>query len=315
MARRCGVTDHDLQTATAEYLAVRRALGFKLARSELLLEQFVSYCEQSGTKRVTTEVALAWVTSPSQASPAWLAQRLSVVRGFATWLQASEPTTEVPPIGWLPPSHRPTPYLYSDTDIAALMAAARRGRWPLTAATYEALVGLLAVTGMRVGEVIRLDRSDVSLDDGLVTITDSKFGKSRHVVIDPTTAAALETYLQLRAVLTPQPGEPAFFVHPAGNRIAYGSVQVMFRTLTHRAGVLARSESCRPTIHGLRHSFAVKTLVNWYREGADVQARLPLLSTWLGHSDPKHTYWYLSASPELLSLAAERMEEHRRSQP
>ncbi len=300
----------DLRAALAEYLAVRRALGFKLARAGLLLEQFVTFVEESGETRLTTALAIAWVTSPAGASPSWLGHRLTVVRGFASWLQASDPGTEIPPVGWLPPRWRTTPYLYTDTEIAALMAEARLARWPLSAATYETVIGLLAVTGMRVGEVTRLDLADVSFDEGLITITNTKFGKSRQVVLDPSTVRALDAYLKRRAALSPVPGEPAFFVHPAGNRITYESVQAMFHALAGRAGVTARSESCRPTIHGLRHTFAVKTLVNWYMSGEDVQAKLPLLATWLGHSDPKFTYWYLSASPELLALAAERMESY-----
>ena len=165
-----------LAATLAEYLAVRRRLGFKLARDGLLLDQFVSFCERAGASRVTSELALAWVSAPATASPGWLAMRLTVVRGFARWLQASDPATEVPPLGWLPPRRRTAPYLYSADDVAALLAAARRVRWPLSAASYETLIALLAVTGMRVGEAIRLDRSDLSPGEGLLTLWDSKFG-------------------------------------------------------------------------------------------------------------------------------------------
>jgi integrase/recombinase XerD len=302
------MSGHPLRTALVDYLAVRRALGFKLARDGLLLEQFVAYCEQRGADLVTTELALAWVSTPENASPGWLAMRLSVVRGFASWLQAGDPATEVPPLGWLPPRHRSNPYLYSDTEIAALLAVARRARWPLSAATYEALIGLLVVSGLRVGEAIGLDRVDISLGEGLLTVRESKSGQSRQIPIHPTTVTALRHYLKRRAALSPIPAEPSLFVHPSGNRITYPSVQHMFHVLARRAGLTPRSPQCRPTIHGLRHSFAVNTLLRWYRDGADVQARLPLLSTWLGHADPKWTYWYLSACPELLALAAQRLE-------
>ena len=299
---------HPLRAALADYLAVRRSLGFKLTRDGLLLEQFVGFCEQAGLQRVTRQVAVAWVASPQKASPSWMSMRLSVVRGFASWLQAADPATEVPERGWLPPRRRTNPYLYTNDEITALMEAARRARWPLSAATYETLIGLVSVTGMRVGEVARLNRSDVSLSDGLVTIRDSKFGKSRQLVLHPTTVSALRSYLKKRAKLSPRPAEPAFFVHPSGDRIACFSVSAMFHTLVHRAGLTARSAQCRPTLHGLRHTFAVNTLIGWYRQGLDVQARLPVLSTWMGHADPKWSYWYLSASPELLALAAERLE-------
>ncbi len=302
------MSEHSLEASLADYLAVRRSLGFKLARQGLLLEQFVAFCEQAGAGRITSELAMTWVTMPDNPSPAWLSMRMSVVRGFASWLQAIDPATEMPDRGSLPPCRRPTPYLYSDADVQALIEAAHRARWPLSAATYETLIGLLAVTGMRVGEAIRLDRDDVSLDDRVIVIVDSKGGKSRQIVLHPTTVIALRTYLERRAVLSPRPAEPAMFVHPAGNRIGYVSVQAMFRALAQRAGLSSRSPQCRPTVHGLRHTFAVNTVIRWYREGVDVQARLPVLSTWLGHADPKWTYWYLSASPELLALAGKRLE-------
>ncbi len=290
------MSEHTLERELTNYLAVRRSLGFKLTRDGLLLSQFVAFCQQSGADRITSEVAMAWVTTPAQASPSWLNMRLSMVRGFARWLQASDPSTEVPPRGWIPPVRRTNPYLYSEAEIVALMAAAERARWPLSAATYETLVGLLAVTGLRIGEAIRLDRADVSLADGLLTIRDSKFGKSRQVPIHPSTVEKLRSYLRRRSALSPSPGEPSLFVHPAGNRINYEAVQRMFRSLVQRVGLAPRSERCRPTIHGLRHTFAVNTLVSWYRDGVDVQARLPVLSTWLGHADPKWTYWYYSDS-------------------
>jgi integrase len=303
------MSEHTLERALTDYLAVRRSLGFKLTRDGLLLSQFVAFCEQTGADRITSEVALAWVTTPAKASPSWLNMRLSMVRGFARWLQASDPSTEVPPREWLPPVRRTNPYLYSETDIGALMAAAEGARWPLSAATYNTLIGLLAVTGLRIGEAIRLDRADVSLADGLLTIRDSKFGKSRQLPVHPSTVEKLRSYLRCRSALSPTPGEPSLFVHPAGNRINYVAVQQMFRRLAQRAGLTSRSEHCRPTIHGLRHTFAVNTLVRWYRDGDDVQAKLSLLSTWLGHADPKWTYWYLSGTPELLTLAAQRLED------
>lgn len=215
-----------LRAALADYLAVRRALGFKLTRDGLLLEQFVGFCEHTGASRVSSELALAWVSSPAEPSPSWLAMRLSVVRGFARWLQAVDPATELPPTGWLPPRRRTIPYLYSDADIVALMAAARRARWPLSAATYETLIGLLVVTGMRVGEAIWLDRTDVSFADALLTVRESKFGKSRQLALHPSTVTALGGYLRRRAELSPTPDELALFVHPAGNRVSYGSVQI-----------------------------------------------------------------------------------------
>jgi len=309
------MSGHGLRVALREYLAVRRALGFKLVRDGLLLEQFVGFCELADAERITRDLAVAWVTSPRNPSPSWLSMRLGVVRGFALWLQAADPATEVPERGWLPPRRRSNPYIYSDGDIAALLDAARRVRWPLSAATYHTLFGLLAVTGLRIGEAIRLDRDDVSLTDRVITITDSKLGKSRQVSLHPTTVTALDSYLDRRRALSPTPNAPALFVHPAGQRIVYLNVCRTFRVLVERAGVVSRSEHCRPTIHGLRHTFAVNTLIGWYRDGVDVQARLATLSTWLGHADPKWTYWYLSATTELLMLANDRVEAAWRPEP
>jgi integrase/recombinase XerD len=302
------MSEHTLKGALEDYLALRRSLGFKLVRDGLLLEQFVVFCEQADARRVTSEQALAWVTLPAKASPSWLSMRLSVVRGFASYLQAIDPATEVPPVGWLPARRRSSPYLYSDTDIAELMAAARQLRWPLSAATYETLIGLLAVTGLRIGEAIRLDRTDVSFEEGLLTILESKFGKARLVPIDPSTVMALCRYVQRRDALSPTPNEPSFFVHPTGNRLNYPSVQSMFHTLVRRAGLTSHPACREPRLHDLRHSFAMTTLLQWYRKGVDVHSQLPLLSTWLGHTDPKWTYWYFSASPELLTFAAKRLE-------
>ncbi len=238
------MSEHTLRGALEDYLTLRRSLGFKLVRDGLLLEQFVAFCEQASAQRVISELALAWVSLPEKASPSWLSMRLSVVRGFASYLQAIDPATEVPPVGWLPARRRSSPYLYSDADIAELMAAARRMRWPLSAATYETLIGLLSVTGLRIGEAIRLNRADVSFADGILTILESKFGKSRMVPIHPSTLAALRRYARRRDELSPAPAEPSFFVHPAGNRLSYVSVQQVFRTLVRRAGLASRP-GCR----------------------------------------------------------------------
>jgi integrase/recombinase XerD len=185
------VSEFTLRAALADCLAVRRALGFTLARDGLLLEQFVGFCERAGAGRLTGEVALAWVTAPAGASPGWLSMRLTVVRGFARWLQARDPATEVPPAGWLPARRRAVPYLYSAAGVAALMAAARRLRHPLPAATYATLIGLLICTGVRIGEALRLDRADVSFADALLTIRDSKFGNYAEAVVMPSGVTGL----------------------------------------------------------------------------------------------------------------------------
>jgi integrase len=301
--------------ALADYLAVRRSLGYKLARPEKLLGQFITYLEDAGAATVTTELALAWATLPG-GDANWHAHRLSVVRGFATYLRTIDPAAEIPPAGLIPARpRRATPYLYSDADITALIAAAAGLRYPLRTATYQALIGLLAVSGMRVGEAIRLDRADLDLADGVITVRASKFGKTRLVPLHPTTADALRGYLRLRDRLHPGPSSPAVFISPAGTRLLYCNVHATWKLLAARAGLTARSAACRPRIHDLRHSFAVRSLLDAYAAGQDGQARLALLATYLGHVDPSYTYWYLTAAPELLALAGQRLDGHLREQP
>lgn len=305
-----------LGQALADYLRTRRALGFKLDRAERLLAQFVAYLHDHDAEVPTSEDALAWAMSPTDATPRWWAHRLSTVRGFAAYLHALDPRVEVPPPGLLRRGpRRAIPYLYSAADIGALVDAAAALPRPLGAATYQTLIGLLAVTGMRVGEAIRLDRDDLDADhDGLLRVRHSKFGKSRLVPLHPSTVTALRDYLHVRDRLLPAPASPALLTSTAGTRLGYNNVWRTFHRLARQAGLTARSASCRPRIHDLRHSFAVATMLDWYAGGADVPALLPRLSTYLGHADPKHTYWYLQAAPELLTLAAHRLDTHLAAQ-
>lgn len=301
----------DLEQALADYLAVRRALGYKLARPEKLLRQFLAYLHQHDADTITIDNAVAWATLPA-GDAGWWAYRLLAVRGFARHLHSIDAAHQVPPTDLLPSRpHRATPYLYSGTDIAALIGtAATAFRSPLRAATYQALIGLLAVTGLRVGEAIRLDRGDFDHAHGLLTVRDSKFGKSRQVPLHPTTVSALRRYLRRRDRLHPDAVTAAVFISTAGTRLLYCNVQWAFADLVRRVGLKPRSASCRPRIHDLRHTFAVATIIDAYRDGVDVQAHLALLSTYLGHVDPAATYWYLSAAPELLALAGQRLEDH-----
>lgn len=299
----------DLHRGVENYLATRRALGFKLEREGRLLPDFVEHLGQAGIATITTDAALAWATQPSGANPRWWAARLAMVRNFARWWAAFDPTTEVPPADLLPArSQRAEPYPYSDDDIAALMGAAGTFSHPLRAATYQTLIGLLAVTGMRVGEVIALDRHDVDWDEGLVVLRHTKFDKSREVVLHPSTVEALRSYTKVRQRHVTRPETPAFFVSLAGTRLIYKNVHFNFHRLVGQVGLAPRSPRCRPRIHDLRHRFAVTTLIGWYRDGADVEARMAQLSTYLGHVAPSDTYWYLHAAPELMALAAERLE-------
>lgn len=297
-----------LRQAVEDYLKVRRSLGYQLARPEKLLGQFITYLEQAGAGTVTTEHALAWAVLPG-GDPSWHAYRLSAVRGFATWLRTIDPAAQVPPARLIPSRKlRATPYLYADAEIRSLIAAASSLRFPLRAATYQALIGLLAVTGMRVGEAIRLDLGDADLDTGVLTVREGKHGKSRLIPLHATTVQALRGYLSLRSRLHPQPRAEALFISPAGTRLLYCNVHSTFQQLARLAGLAPRSASCRPRIHDLRHSFAVRSLLDAYAAGQDGQATLAVLCTYLGHVDPAATYWYLTASPELMAAAGQRLD-------
>lgn len=298
-----------LRQAVADYLTIRRAMGYKLKTTEQLLDQFIDHLDDVGATTVTVDDAVVWATLPVGASARWLAQRLSVVRTFARWLATIDPATEIPPAGLLPVRRRrPAPYLYSDADLAALIAAADTLIPQRRATTYRTLFSLVAVTGMRIGEALALDRDDIDLDAGLLVIRGAKFGKSRQLPLHASTVAALGGYLGQHARLYPRRRTPAVFIARAGTRLVYNNVNWTFHELVARAGLQPRPPSSGPRIHDLRHSFAVNTLLDAYRAGADVQARLPLLSTYLGHVDPANTYWYLSAAPELLALAGDRLE-------
>jgi integrase/recombinase XerD len=304
-----------------DYLALRRGMGFKLERHAKLLGQFVDYLAAQHVTTLTVEHALAWASAPRSADVRWWAARLSVVRGFAVYLHGLDRAHQVPPRGlWPYRAHRAVPYLYGDDEVSALIAAAAALRIPLRVATYQSLVGLLAVTGMRVGEAIGLDREDLDINAGVLTVRGAKFGKSRQLPLHPSTAAHLGDYLDLRDRLCPRPSTTALLLSTRGYRLRYERVWTTFHRLLTHAGLQPRSPGCVPRIHDLRHTFAVNTLLDWYRDGADVPALLPRLSTYLGHTDPKHTYWYLSAAPELLALAAERLESRderpgRREEP
>jgi len=298
-----------LRPALADYLRLRRALGFSLARDEKLLAQFIAFLQDRQTETVTVADTLAWVRLPAGASPGWLGLRMSVARGFVTYLHTLDENVQVPPPGLLPGRRRrAVPYLYSDADIAALLAQAERLRTPLRTAAIQTLIGLLAVTGLRIGEAIGLDDTDVDAEAGLLTVRHAKGGKQRLVPLHPSTAAALAAYQRRRDQAFPRRADEALLVSSAGTRLLYYNVSQTFTTLTRRAGLRARSPSCRPRPHDLRHTFAVRTLLDWYRDGADIAARLPLLSTYLGHVEPANTYWYLQATPELMAEAARRLE-------
>ena len=266
---------------------MRRALGFKLREQARSLHHYVAHLDRIGATTITIESAVAWATQPAEADPWYWKMRVNAIRGFARHMASLDPATEVPPTDLLAArSKRAVPFLYSAADVAALMNAAGRLRTPLTVANYQTVIGLLAVTGMRVGEMIGLDRDDVDRDEGVLVIRDSKFGKSREVAVHPSTLAALEQYALIRDRHCPRPRTKAWFVSNAGTRLIYKNVHRCFHRLTQISGLTRQSPRCHPRIHDLRHAFAVNTLLSWYRAGEDVAAKMPLLSTYLGHVEP-----------------------------
>lgn len=297
----------DFAQRANEYLQFRRALGFKLAHHGRVLPDFVAYLDEVGAVTLTVDHAVTWAARPQGVQPIVWSHRLGAVRGFARYLQAFDPTTEVPPLGiWRAGARRPTPYIYSADEVLRLLTAARQLQPELRAAGHETLLGLLAVSGMRVGEALGLARDDVDLVEGVITVRCGKFNRSRLIPLHASATSRLNAYARRRDQLCPRPKTESFFVTHRGARMSYGTVKQTFHELAVAAGL--RSESSWARIHDLRHSFAVRTLVELQRAGADVHAHIGTLSIYLGHVKPAGTYWYLSAAPELMELAAARLE-------
>jgi integrase len=298
-----------------DYLALRSSLGHKLAEAHRLLPRFVTYLDQQGAEFVTVQLALGWATERADlpVGSVVAANGMMHVRGFAKYLSGIDPRTEVPPAGVLRrPRRWRQPFIYADADVLALIEHAERIPQPLRAATYQTLIGLLASTGLRVGEALRLDRGDLDAGEGILTIRESKFGKSRLVPLQASTVEALERYEHTRRRLLPDPSTTSLLVSLRGTRVIYETVWPTHRMLCQQAGVGAGSP-ITPRIHDHRHTFAVNTMLGWYSQGVDVPARISLLSTYLGHREPRYTYHYLSAAPELLAHAARLLGQETRS--
>lgn len=296
----------ELHRHLEDYLRLRRTLGFKLEFPGYVLLSLISYLEEAGAATITAELAISWAGLPRGVLPITWAHRLGAARGFARYLKTIDPATEVPPAGiWPSISPRPQPYIWADRDIRRLLVAARELRPPLRAATYEALFGLLAASGMRLGEAIGLDRTDADLDGGVLTIREAKFGRSRLVPVHPTVTSALASYAARRDQLCPNPATTRFFVSTVGTALRTNGTDRTFAQLTTALGL--RTAARHPRVHDLRHSFTVRQLLEWQRNGDDVNARMPVLSAYLGHVSPEGTYWYLTAVPELMELAAARL--------
>lgn len=311
-----------LREALEEYIAIRRGLGFEFRGAAHWLRDFVTFAEGEDASVITVDLALRWVKY-RDVEAATMSARLGMVRGFAVYRIAEDPRTEVPPAGLLPYRYRrKPPHIYSDGEVDRLIEAAaalpsKRGFRGRTCAT---LFGLLAVTGLRIGEAIGLDREDADLDAGVITIRRAKFGHPRLVPLHDSTRLALQRYATRREETFCTPMTRAFFVSDRGTRFKGCTARYNFARVCQQIGLRTPTEGYRhghgPRLHDLRHRFAVKTMIDWYRAGRDVERELPKLSTYLGHVHVADTYWYLEAVPELLDLATQRLiDSHEGSGP
>ena len=301
----------DLQAALDQYLDIRRALGFKLRDEGTVLPQFLLYLEKKGASFITTDLALQWATLPEKVLPAHWTRRLTMVRNFARFRSAADPRTEIPSQDLLPFRYRrKPPYIYDDGEILRLLKASShlRSVTGLRASTYSTLFGLLAVTGMRVSEPIALNRGDVDLVRGILTVRLTKFGKSRLIPVHASTVEKLAAYNRLTDRFFSSPRCSSFFVSEKGTRLTHWSVRWTFVKLSREIGLRGPNDSHGPRLHDLRHTFAVKTLLRWYQTGVNVDRHMPELAAFLGHTHVNDTFWYISAVPELLRLANNRLD-------
>jgi integrase len=303
-----------LGEALQDYLQLRRGLGYKLHDAGLLLPRFVRFMDERKAKHITSRLALEWVQSAISVQPAEWARRLVFVRGFARYRSATDARTEIPPVGLLPHRHaRARPYLYSEEDVLRLMDAALKlpTSWPSTPLrpwVFHCLLGLLSVTGLRISEALNLKLGDVDLDQGVLTIRSTKFGRWRLVPIHPTTCAVLTEYLRRRAKVFGRQASTHVFVTRRGTRLDGGHVHRTFYALSRSTGLRAPDAGKGPRLHDFRHRFALLTLTRWHQSDEDAARRLPVLSTYLGHVSVANTYWYLNAWPRLMAQALTRME-------
>lgn len=308
-----------LRVAVQEYLTLRRGLGFKLHDAGTALLKFVAFMAQHRAAYVTSRLALAWAQQSPTVQPTEWARRLSVVRTFARYRRATDPRTEIPPDGLLP--YRPKraqPYLYSDEEIRRLLRAALTlpAKDRLRPWTYHGLFGLLSVSGLRLGEARNLQLQDVDLRAAVLTIRGTKFGKSRLVPLHGSTRDVLANYLTRRhRCWATRPVSSYVFVSSRGNQLDVGAIHRIFYVVSRQIGLRGPSDSHGPRLHDLRHRFAVKALLRWYRAGEDAERRLPVLSAYLGHVHVSDTFWYLSAWPELMHEAMRGLERRWEDRP
>lgn len=292
-----------------DYLRLRRGLGFRMDDQGSYLSRFLAFMDARGAATVTAELALEWARSPGTIKAITVSYRLSAVRGFARYLHALDPAHEIPQSGLVAADRRrPAPHIYTADQISALLYMAGRLRPPLRGLTLRALLGFVASTGMRLGETMALGRGDVELAEGVVTVRHAKFDRVRLVPLHASVTDELRTYATERDRLCPTPRCDRFFVTATGRALQRRDVDVVFAEITTTIGL--RTDTVHPRVHDLRHTFAVRTLIDAHQRGADINTVLPVLSTYLGHVEPANTYWYLEAVPELMQLVAARLDRY-----
>ena len=300
-----------LNVAVDDYLALRRGLGFKLREYGECLHEFVSCLKKNGLSHITTKLAVEYATHRQDEKPVSWTRRLGIIRGFARYRIGADPRTEIPPVGLLRfRSQRARPYLYSEDEIRRLLEAALKIESPhaLQPRTYYCLFGLLAVSGLRVGEAINLQPQDVDWSEGVLTIRGAKFGKSRLVPLHPSTRAALLDYAKRRDEIFARRPAAHFFVTSRGTKLEKTNLSRIFRELSRQIGIRKPGVRHGPRLHDFRHRMAIETLLHWYRCGEQLTRRMPVLFTYLGHVNVTGTYWYLSSTPELMAAASKLLE-------
>jgi len=300
-----------------DYLAKRRALGFALRTQGPQLLQFARYADRQGSRgALTLELAVRWARLPKDVSPCWWAHRLKIVRPFAKFRAAFDPRTEIPPNRYLGRGYqRATPYIYSAAELHALITAARQLRPPggLRPLTYETLLGLLACTGLRISEALRLRQADVDWDRGVITVHQSKFKQSRLVPLHRSAVRALKHYSHVR---NQRVGADHFFVTERGQPLPASTVRGVFRGLVRSSVQRADSRQHHPRLHDLRHAFATWRLASWSAQRKPLDQAITFLAKYLGHQRVTDTYWYLSGVPELFCRVGRRFEHFaRKAQP
>jgi len=300
-----------MHQAVDDYLALRRSLGFKLREYGICLHEFVSFLKKNRSVHVTNKLAMEYATQRQHEKPVSWTLRLGIIRGFASYRIGTDPQTEIPAIGLLRfRSLRARPYVYSKNEIRRLLEAALKIESPheLQPRTYYCLFGLLAASGLRLGEAINLQPQDVDWSAGVLTIHGAKFGKSRLVPLHPSTCAVLHDYAKRRDEIFAQRPVSCFFVTSRGTKLSKPNLSRIFRDLSRQIRIRTPGVRHGPRLHDFRHRFAIETMLRWYRRGEQVTRLMPVLSTYLGHRNVTGTYWYLSNTPELMSAASHLLE-------